>query len=757
MLAFNSYAQTSVSLSKDEKTPTWLQSHILIHQDSIAIKALQSILIKKTPVAIQLNKKETLQPAFLKEFLKHNTKLVLITEDINDSIQIKYPTINQIKPEHIEALKLNDKLFKDDKSPSFKGNQKYGSVIIENFNTIPDSLFLKLWQHSGKLPNFIYSNQLNLKLADSVVTQLNTTKRILGKISSEKIVLENVTFKNSKNKAINGHFSFPIDSSKPLPVMIPHKIGYHFSPDIIYVSPENLNNPKEFKAFKLDADFGLSDYFDFDKMIHNRIRNNNSEIISNNITIIRDNEFGKVGLFENRAYIDAGLESRASLQGSFTIASWIKPTQLTKNNSILGKGDNFVLKLHNGFLTFTMADVKDYISTTSAIPLNKWSHITLVHSKINNTLLFYVNGELTDTVPLIADYTISNFNLLIGSNLWEEFFIGAIGEIKIWERELNTSEIFAQYKMPKNKFIKSNSKVVLIGGSAIVSMLIALILFLKKRKKILKPESYTKTTLNSKSNILIDNESSIEKIYCFGELQIINNKGFDVATKLSPKLKNLFLLIFLHSTGNQNGISSKKLTEILWPGMTAKNAKNTRGTNIQNLRGLLALCSEIQLVFEAKKWRIDLTENCFCDYHIATHFFETFSTKSATKEVLDSEYIKLITLLKRGRFLVNSNDAWLDPFIEKFSNKLIENNNAFINELKLEEHSKLLFNIAEVTNIYDDLNEKSLQLKLQVLRYQGKLSLARKVYDNFVKLYKNVYNENYKPTFDELISENLSF
>lgn len=754
ILTFSSYAQTSVSSTKDKKTPTRLQSHILIHQDSITIQALQSILNKKTPIAIQLNKNEALQHVFLKEFLKHNTKLVLITEDINDSIQIKYPTINQIKPEQIESLTLNNKQFKDDKFPSFRESKQYGSVIIENFNTIPDSLFLKLWQYSGKVPNFIYSNKLNLKLVDSVVTQLNKTKRILGKISSENILLENVTFKNVKNRAITGLFSFPIDSSKTLPLIIPYKVGYHFSPDIIYITHENLNNLKEFKAFKLKADFGLTDYFDFGTTIHNRIRKNNSEIISNNVKVIKDNEFGKVGFFENRAYIDAGIASRSSLQGSFTIASWIKPTQLTKNNSIIGKGDNLVLKLHNGFLTFTMADVKDYISKTSPIQLNKWSHITLVHSKINNNLQFFVNGALTDTVQLIADYNISDFNLLIGSNLWEEFFVGAIGEIKVWERELNTAEILAQYKIPKNKNLKNNTALFLISGIAIVSLLI--VLFFKKRKKNLKLQNYTKTTINSKPSVLIDNETSIEKIYCFGELEIINNKGFDVATKLSPKLKNLFLLIFLHSTGNQNGISSKKLTEILWPGMTAKNAKNTRGTNIQNLRGLLALCSEIELVFEAKKWRIDLTENCFCDYHIAYHFFESFSTKSTTKEFLNSEYIKLITLLKRGRFLVNSNDAWLDPFIEKFSNKLIENNNAFVNELKLEEHNELLFDIAEVTNIYDDLNEKSLQLKLQVLRYQGKLSLARKVYDNFVKLYKNVYNENYKPTFDELISESVS-
>lgn len=751
VFTFNSNSQALNSFSKDKEKPTRLQSHILIHQDKVSLATLRSALIKNSTIAIQLEKGEVLQDAFLKEFLKHKTKLVIITETFIDSLSIKYPNFTQIKPENIEFLNLDSKQFPKGEFPSFKSNQEFGSVTVKDFEVIPDSLFLKLWQYSGKLPNFIYSNQEDLTLVNGIVNQLNQTKKITGKISLGKQLLENVTFKDFKNKTTSGYFCFPVDISKPLPVLIPYKVGYHFSPDIIYITPENLNNLKEFKAFKLDADFGLIDYFDFDKTINNRIRKNDLEIISNNVKVVKDKKFGKVGLFENRAYIDAGLESRFSLQSSFTISAWIKPTELTRDNSILGKGDNFVLKLRNGYLTFTMAGVKDYISKTSSIPLNEWTFITLIHSKMNNNLLFYVNGELTDNVQLIADYNISNFNLLIGSNLWEEFFVGAIGEIKIWERELNINEVLFQFNKPKNTSFKSKSILYLAGG--LFLCVFCLFLFFRIRKKGSKLQGNNRITERKKANVFIDHQDYIEKIYCFGELQIINNKGFDIATKLSPKLKSLFILIFLHSNKKEKGISSKKLTEILWPGMTSKRAKNTRGTNIQNLKALLALSSEIQLVFEAKKWQIRYTNNCFSDYYIVFNYFENSSINYPSKIVLDSEFLKIIKLLKRGRFLVNTNDVWLDPFVEKFSNQLIEKNIAFIDELEVEQHADLLFDMAEVINIYDDLNEKALQLKLQVLRFQGKLSLARNVYENFIKLYKNVYKDDYKITFEELISK----
>jgi hypothetical protein len=69
----------------------------------------------------------------------------------------------------------------------------------------------------------------------------------------------------------------------------------------------------------------------------------------------------------------------------------------------------------------------------------------------------------------------------------------------------------------------------------------------------------------------------------------------------------------------------------------------------------------------------------------------------------------------------------------------------------LAEHYELLFSISEAIYLYDDLNEKALEIKLNVLVYQGKLSLASGVFNNFVNLYQKIYKEVYPLNFAQFL------
>ncbi len=504
-----------------------------------------------------------------------------------------------------------------------------------------------------------------------------------------------------------------------------------------------MGHQKELIGFPLDLVFGLTDSFEFKNKVSNHIRNNNEDIISKQVQIVEDSVHGKVGFFNKRAYIDAGIESRSALKTSFTITAWIKPTKLNYAHSILGKGDNFVLKIHKGYLTFTMAGIKDYISFSSPILLNKWSHISLVYSEVHNELYFYINGKKTDTVPLISNYITTNYNLFIGNNLWEEFFIGYLGSIKIWERELNSSEVFSQYNNP-NLEDKKYSLSLFLGLGFLVLISLYILYYQKTNSKVVKKTLRKPVTSPS--------ETCKEQIFCFGSLQIINENDIDLAQKLSPKLKQLFLIIFLYSSKDGKGITTKKLTEISWPGMDSKNAKNTRGTNIQNLRAILSTCSEIKLVFLNKHWFLEISDDCFCDYNLSNIYLELFLTEEYNEILLEEKLSILLSLLKRGRLFANSSARWLDPYIEKFSYQITKECFHYIDSLSIEKHSEILLDTIEIIHFYDDLNEKALELKLKILIHQGKFSLARLLYDNFSKLYKNIYKENYPVTFEQSIS-----
>ncbi|WP_299546815.1 LamG-like jellyroll fold domain-containing protein [Seonamhaeicola sp.] len=733
---------------------------LLQSEDALSIAELDSTLSRDQKLAITLSGENTISEDLLKLLKSYNDSLVIISENevpskITDELFVIFK-----RPEDLEVINLNRATLEDSVPFRFFKTHKPKVLKIEDDITFKDSIFYTIWKQSGKLPDFIEPNRSSLKKVDSLINSIPEVGYVYGVVKTEDGQLINeVRFKNYNDACVNGHFSFPILPGETLPILIPYKAGYQFSPDIIYTTPENYRNSKTFIAFPLDITYELSDHYVFDPRFINKMKEHDKELLINNVVTVSDDIHGKVGYFNNRSYIDTGIESKSTFKENFTIAAWVKPTELGLNNSILGKGDNFVVKLRNGFLTFTMAGIMDYISEASEVPLNKWSHIAITHSKIDHKLSFYVNGKLTEEVSLVAEYQPSDFNIIIGSNLWEEFFKGYLADIKIWERELNGTEVLTLFQNRDIGHTHDRMDVVVIILSILIVLIIGIVLWrrhLQKNKSVLQSshqKSYKKPDFK---RVVSDNEDA-ERILCFGKLRIFNSYNENLAEKLSPLLKKIFIIVFLHSyRESQQGISTKQLTEFLWPGMSPQKAKNTRGTNINNLRTLLNSCQGINLVFKDNVWLIELNDTCYCDYLVVQYYLQVFSSEAYTIKTLEEALPKFIHILKGGRLFSDSSEAWLDSFIEKFSNQIIEQCLEFTEVLDVNKHGELLFELTEVISLYDDLNERGHQIKLLTLIKQGKLSLAYKAHDSFKKLYYKIYKEDYPITFEDITSEQNS-
>ncbi|MDO5981855.1 LamG domain-containing protein [Flavivirga spongiicola] len=724
------------------------KSYILIdiEKNPFTFKLDSLLSNSSTPLAFEISKTTHLN--HLKKYVKHRKEVVVITQQNIDSLLDGNLSVFQIPPDKIETIHLN--------SINNRLVQPINTKKLTRTHLSSTKHLINFWDQYGKRPNFIEINSNLLVKADSVVSYLNSLKTISGTIKTDaESLINDVKFIKYKSSTAGGYFNFPIINEDSLPILIPYKAGYHFSPDIIHTTEKNLENLKNFKAFQLDLNFGLSDYYVFDPKFKNKLNDNSKGLLINNVKFKKDSTRGNVGFFKNGGYIDTGIESKNSLRNSFTISAWIKPTSLGIDNSILGKGESFAVKLRNGFLTFTMTRIKDYISRTSPIPLNKWSHIALVHSQIDNSLFFYVNGKLTEKVELISEYVMtSDYNIHIGTNLWEEFFEGYLDEIKIWERELNEKEVSTLFKSKAENSLNNKITVGLIIFGTL--LIIIFILFFKHKSKNLKKHNHKKYRQVKKEQQVFakDHENrENESILCFGKLKILDKDGQDIAENFSPLLKKLFIVILLHShQNNKKGISTKQLTEFLWPGMSPQKAKNTRGTNTNNLRSRLRSCPGINLVFKDKFWFIELSENCYYDYLIIQNYLDDFLINEFSVKELEDILPTFLTILKTGRLFSGSSESWLDPFIEKFSNQIIEQCLDFIEILDKEKHCNLLLLLTDVICIYDDLNEKAHSLKLQLLIQQGKLSLAYKAYDNFVKLYYKIYKETYAVSFEDMTS-----
>lgn len=717
-----------VELNTDSVSRSLLfRSHLLLKPSQLSPAIVDSLKQYQVPVAVLLTDEKV--DDHLKAFLTNFPQRCILVSSSNQA----FPNCIAVQAGMLE---------------------KYGSIDKAAYlwiETLPDTLWsfpalVGIWESRGRMPAFVSAPEGKELQNARLVGQLNRQPKIFGVVRNGDQLLSHVFWNDFPERNTSGYFSFPIDESKNM-AFAPYKPGYRFSPDIILPSPENVLNLKVFNALPLDHDFGLTDEFRFAGKVKNVARNNDEEITRYGISFGRDTQKGECAFFSGKAYLDGGLKSRTALKPNFTITAWIKPTELGSNNCILGKGKNFVLKIHRGQLTFTVQGVKDYYSPRTMIPLNQWSFVSLVHSGAENLVRFYLNGELTDEVKLLSPYTANDNTVLIGSNLWEEFFKGYMSEIKIWERELNSDEIKAEYR--RSQSIVGKPNLAWIAGLMLLVGILGVGFRVRTGWKKKKPDvGEIKDVPRPAVVHKVQSECTAERITCFGGLKVVGADGVDVSKKMSPKIRQLFALILLHSVGAPKGISSREMSDLLWPGMSPQNAKNIRGTNIQNLKALLAPCSGIKLVFQDKLWYFEFSAECFIDYA----FVETWLTEERYYDLerLTNGLPGFLAILKNGPFFQNLNESWIDPYISQVSSRVIEYGESLFQVLQEDRHDGLLLDVAEVISINDPLNEPALRKKISILTRQGKLGLAHLAFDNFGKLYVELYQEKYKGDFKTL-------
>ncbi|MBV5314588.1 MAG: hypothetical protein JZU47_14910 [Prolixibacteraceae bacterium] len=733
LIEFQAESQEVLDTGDSIRQSILFRTHLLIQPDEMPSELIDSLLKSRVPLALESTGKSSEWANKLTDRMHRNVlPLVIISADNHN-----FPNRTNKKLLVLDLAELQ----------RFGPERQLQQSSFLWIETLPDSMwqigrFIEIWEQNGRMPNFVSPPNDKIQQTIAIVKALNSHSRIFGVVRNGDQLLTDVSWKEYPGRKTSGFFSFPIGSDNHF-ALAPYKSGYRFSPDIILPSPENLQNLKVFNALPLDPDFGLTDRFTFSGKVRNLYRKNDNEIILYGLDFAKDAERGNCAFFAGKAYLDGGLKSCTALKSNFSITAWIKPTELGNNNCILAKGKDFVLKIHQGELTFTVQGVKDYRSARTMIPVNRWSFVSLVHSEADNHIRFYLNGELTEQVQLLTPYNASDYTMLIGSNLWEEFFKGYMSEIKIWERELNDEEI-------RNEFTKRNDSHFSLSRG----WLLGIFLFLLALGFLLRRRLLPKETENHPKKLTAPEPGKpkvvAEQISCFGGLKVFTPEGKDISLKFSPKIKQLFVLILLHSVGGRKGISSNKLSDCLWPGVSPQNAKNIRGTNIQNLKALLAPCAGMKLVFQDKLWLLEFAENYFVDYAFAEA--KLIELESNTdEEKLVEELADLLPILKKGTLFPNMSESWVDPYINAMSNRILEFGLNVFRLLNEEKHGSLLLEVAEVLSLNDSLNEPALRKKISILTRQGKLSLAHSVFDNFTKLYLELYQEKYSGDFKSLI------
>ena len=434
---------------------------------------------------------------------------------------------------------------------------------------------------------------------------------------------------------------------------------------------------------------------------------------------------------------------------------------------ILGKEFYYDLyKIDFGADTISKVWAVDEIGDESFTPVN--SMIINEQENCFYTLCFSHSNNETDLQLLKADLDSPEYKF-VGSKIPYSFYdITSFADLYNWQTH-NKILALTMHKTASGKFkvniyslnyppseseltpageqVAGKFPVAYLFFGALALLLIGAVLIILRKSKKAKTEAQKPTLNLLTEDINSSDEMSQGRILTFGGFQVFDRNGREITYRFSPTLKELFLLIFLNTVDGNTGISSKKIQDYLWPDKPEHNAKNNRGVNIKKLRSILEDVGDISITFDGNYWRMTHCEDVFCDFEYVKAYYQKGFDISRIKE-----FNTVMSILSRGNFLVNTETEWLDRWKDDISGRIVNRLEEVCELLDIRKNEKELLEITDVLFTFDQMNENALELKCNILYHQGKHSLAKEIYNHYIKLYKNLYNEDFSRSFKDVVS-----
>lgn len=628
-------------------------------------------------------------------------------------------------------------------------NQSQRSNYQDSINTsIPEQFN----SHTGKLPNFFVTNYPGIFHSYEKIHRSHSW--FSADIIYNNEPLSGVSFREMPLMRSFGK----IHTTKYR--ISPQKTGFRFSPDVFNFNEINASHTKYFYATPRQLSDQLVLALHFNRNSQNSVYGT-TQTRYNNIKYINDDTRGWCGLFNGKEqYID--YDTGIRFQDNITIGVWVKPFEIDNNHSIIGKGEAFSVKIRDGKLFFTSPDIKDHYSDSIVVTPNQWQHLAFVFTS-GEKVRFFRNGVFVGQSNA-ANIIPTDQSLLIGTNMWDENFKGMMDDLLIWNRTLSDEEIAIIYSKNPN-FGDQNISLrwPLWTTTTAAGLLLFVFLFIRIRRKQDAKNNHSESSEITPGGIIKDTpplfapiKSEKEKnetiqgpsLCLFGEFSFINGKGEDLTPQFSTRRKQLFIAILL-ATLQEDGISSKKLTNNLWAGYSSQSAKNNRSTQIQRLRDILSHNSGVSIVFENRKWSIRIQENVDCDLK---QYFSLLDHLSHKENKCTPQIIKqLLSIIQAGPILPQMEEVWLDEVKSKISDQLLELLLPLYSDPHFMNNSKLMAKLSNILLLFDPLNETVLKHKVNQLFMEGKKSSARECYDHFSKYYLECYNQPFDTPFSQMI------
>lgn len=149
---------------------------------------------------------------------------------------------------------------------------------------------------------------------------------------------------------------------------------------------------------------------------------------------------GSAGTFSN-AYVELNLQLDPDA-GSFTIEAIARFDTTDTARHIASQSRSLLYRNSEGKLNSSLGG--DASLSTDALSQGEWHHVvmTVEDDGTNDTLRFYIDGQVSGTNTVTAEATTANW-ILGASKTYEDGLIGALDEVAIYTNALSASRIKA--------------------------------------------------------------------------------------------------------------------------------------------------------------------------------------------------------------------------------------------------------------------------------------------------------------------------
>lgn len=269
----------------------------------------------------------------------------------------------------------------------------------------------------------------------------------------------------------------------------------------------------------------------------------------------------------------------------------------------------------------------------------------------------------------------------------------------------------------------------------------------KRRQKQSAKDAEKRKAMDASIQALADSEKPRSSIFLFGGFQVFDEKGEDISKLFTPLVKELFLIILLYPFKNGKGITSKRLTEMLWFDKPSAKAVNNRAVNMGKLKKILNLIGSSDLSNANGYWTFIFNEGHPMMYIDILEFQQIIQQENIEKANIQ----RLIKIIQKGNLLTFLAYDWLDEIKERISSHLIDLFIEYLESSVPEGDSELIIKIADCILIFDPINEQAIAFKCKALISIGKHGVAQKTFQKFVTEYEQLYAIPFNKSLREIV------